>query len=68
MVLGVIHSYQQTGIAAVLFYETAKRGIRLGYYNGEASWVLEDNLMMNRSADLMNAVRYKTYRIYKKEF
>lgn len=67
MVLGVIHSYQQTGIAAVLFHETAKRGIKLGYVDGEASWVLEDNLMMNRSADLMNAVRYKTYRVYKKE-
>ncbi len=68
MVLGVIHEYQQTGIAAVLFHETAKRGTTLGYNDGEASWVLEDNLMMNRSADLMNAERYKTYRVYKKEF
>lgn len=68
MVLGVIHSYQQTGIAAVLFYETAKRGVKLGYTDGEASWVLEDNLMMNRSAELLNADRYKTYRIYRKDF
>lgn len=68
MVLGVIHSYQQTGVSAVLFYETAKRAIKLGYYDGEASWVLEDNLMMNRSADLLNAEKYKTYRIYKKDF
>jgi GNAT superfamily N-acetyltransferase len=68
MVLGVIHEYQQTGIAAVLFYETAKRAISLGYSDGEASWVLEDNLMMNRSAELLNAERYKTYRIYRKDF
>lgn len=68
MVLGVIHSYRQTGIAAVLFYETAKRGVKLGYYDGEASWVLEDNLMMNRSAELLNAEKYKTYRVYRKDF
>ncbi|MGC8595313.1 MAG: hypothetical protein ACP5US_03680 [Candidatus Kryptoniota bacterium] len=68
IILGVIHSYQQTGIAAVLFYETAKRATRLGYYDGEASWVLEDNVMMNRSAELLNAEKYKTYRIYKMEF
>jgi GNAT superfamily N-acetyltransferase len=68
MVLGVIRSYQQTGIAAVLFYETAKRAVKLGYFDGEASWVLEDNLMMNRSAELLNATKYKTYRVYKKDF
>ncbi len=68
MVLGVIHSYQQTGIAAVLFYETAKRAVKHGYPDGEASWVLEDNLMMNRSAELLNATKYKTYRVYKKDF
>ncbi|HEY9166230.1 MAG TPA: hypothetical protein VIS48_08730 [Candidatus Kryptonia bacterium] len=68
IILGVIHSYQQTGVAAVLFYETAKRAIKLGYRDGEASWVLEDNLMMNRSAELLNARKYKTYRIYKKDF
>ncbi len=68
LILGVIHSYQQTGIAAVLFYETGKRAVKLGYPDGEASWVLEDNLMMNRSADLMNAEKYKTYRIYRKDF
>ncbi len=68
MVLGVIHSYQQTGISAVLFYETAKRAVKLGYPDGEASWVLEDNLMMNRSAELLNAEKYKTYRVYRKDF
>jgi len=68
MVLGVVRSYQQTGIAAVLFYETAKRAVKLGYYDGEASWVLEDNLMMNRSAELLNARKYKTYRVYRKDF
>jgi GNAT superfamily N-acetyltransferase len=64
LVLGVIREYQKRGIDGVLYYETAKRAMDLGYEFGDASWVLEDNLMMNRSAELLNAQRYKTYRIY----
>jgi len=66
MVLGVIREYQKRGIDGVLYYETARRGMALGYEFGDASWVLEDNVMMNRSAELLNAQRYKTYRIYEK--
>ncbi|MBS4027218.1 MAG: hypothetical protein KGZ58_01165 [Ignavibacteriales bacterium] len=66
--LGVIKEFQRSGAASVLFYETAKRGIAKGYNFGEASWVLEDNMMMNRSAVMLNAKRYKTYRIYEKSF
>jgi hypothetical protein len=64
IVLGVIPEQQKTGAAGVLFYETAVRAKRLGYHYGEASWVLEDNIMMNRAAEMMNGKRYKTYRIY----
>jgi len=64
LVLGVVRERQRTGAASVLFYETARRGIGLGYFDGEASWVLEDNTMMNRAAELMKGDRYKTYRIY----
>jgi hypothetical protein len=28
------------------------------------SWILEDNVLMNRSLKAMGAQRYKTYRIY----
>ncbi|MBI4547060.1 MAG: GNAT family N-acetyltransferase [Ignavibacteriae bacterium] len=64
IVLGVVRERQKTGAASVLFYETARRGIECGYTEGEAGWVLEDNVMMNRAAELLNAERYKTYRIY----
>ena len=62
--LGVVRERLKTGAAGVLFYETARRCTTNGYRYGEASWVLEDNVMMNRSAELLNASRYKTYRIY----
>jgi GNAT superfamily N-acetyltransferase len=67
IVLGVIPEYQKTGAAGVLFYETAVRAKKLGYQYGEASWILEDNLMMNRAAEAMQGKRYKTYRIYQQE-
>ncbi len=64
IVLGVVPEHQRSGAAGVLFYETAARAKKLGYQYGEASWVLEDNVMMNRAAEMMNASRYKTYRLY----
>jgi GNAT superfamily N-acetyltransferase len=64
VILGVLPEYLNTGIGGLLFYETGKRGVENGYPHGEASWVVEDNVMMNRGAELMNADRYKTYRLY----
>jgi hypothetical protein len=64
VILGVIPEYLNTGIGGLLFFETGRRGVENGYFHGEASWVIEDNVMMNRGAELMNADKYKTYRIY----
>jgi GNAT superfamily N-acetyltransferase len=64
IVLGVIPEYQRTGAAGVLFYETAVRAKGLGYHYGEASWVLEDNVMMNRGAQMMNGQIIKKHRMY----
>lgn len=64
MILGVLPEYLKSGIGGLLFHETAVRCIRRGYPKGEASWVLEDNVMMNRGAEMLNAVRTKTYRLY----
>lgn len=64
IILGILPEHKMTGAAAVLFYETARRGIELGYPRGEAGWVLEDNVMMIRAAEAFNGIRYKTYRLY----
>ncbi len=64
IVLGVLPEHQKTGAAGVLFFETAVRAKNLGYRYGEASWILEDNVMMTRAAEAMLGKRYKTYRIY----
>jgi len=67
LVLGVIPERLKTGAGTVLFFETARRCIENGYPEGEASWVLEDNVMMNRAAEFLNGDRYKTYRLYQTE-
>lgn len=64
IVLGVVPEHKMSGAAGVLFFETALRAKKLGYQYGEASWILEDNVMMNRAAETMQGKRYKTYRIY----
>ena len=68
IVLGVIPRFQKTGVDAVMYYEIGERGHVRGIDDGEASWVLEDNTMMNRGLTVtMDAVHYKTYRIYERE-
>ena len=66
VILGVLPEYVNTGIGGVLFYEAGTRAVARGHPTGEASWILEDNVMMIRGAELMNGERYKTYRIYEK--
>ena len=68
IILGVLPEYQMSGIGVVLFYETARPGVANGYPHGEASWVLEDNVMMNRGAKLMNGTLTKKYRLYQMNF
>jgi GNAT superfamily N-acetyltransferase len=62
--LGVVPEYANSGAAGVLFYETARRAKAMGYQYGEASWILEDNVMMNRAAETLQGKIYKRYRIY----
>jgi hypothetical protein len=64
--LGVLPEYLNTGIGGVLFYETGRRAVAGGYPAGEASWILEDNVMMNRGAELMNGDLWKRYRLFQK--
>ena len=64
--LGVLPKYQAKGIDAMLYRELMEQGVAKGMEKGEASWVLEDNTMMNRAAEMMNAEAYKVYGVYEK--
>jgi hypothetical protein len=47
-------------------YHSYKNGLPKGFFRGEFSWVLENNTMMIRVAEMLDAVPYKTYRLYDK--
>lgn len=64
LTLGIIPEYQKKGLDSVFYWEIVNRGEQNNILQGEASWVLEDNMMMNRGLELMNAERYKSYRIW----
>jgi hypothetical protein len=64
LTLGIVPEFQKRGLDTVFYWEILHRGIAINIHTGEASWVLEDNDMMNRGLELMNAERYKRYRIW----
>jgi hypothetical protein len=66
LTMGVVHQYQKRGLDIVFYLETIKNGFKKGYQKAELSWILEDNIMMNRIMDSLGAKLYKKYRIYEK--
>lgn len=65
IVLGVLKEYQKLGLDGILYYEFSERGPKLGIRKAEASWILEDNQMMNRALSVtMNGNIYKKYSLY----
>jgi hypothetical protein len=67
LTLGIIPEHQKKGLDTIFYWEIVNRAANIGIRLGEASWVLEDNDMMNRGLELMNAERYKKYRIWEVE-
>ena len=64
LALGVVEEYRTSGLAAGFYATLVRNARKLGFGDCELSWILEDNLLMNRSLEAMGAKRYKTYRIY----
>jgi len=62
--LGVVEEFRTTGLGAAFYAMLVRNARKMGYGPCEMSWILEDNVLMNRSIELMGARRYKTYRIY----
>jgi len=63
--LGVVEEHRTSGVAAAFYASLVRAARKLGYSgNCEMSWILEDNVLMTRSLEVMGARHYKTYRIY----
>jgi GNAT superfamily N-acetyltransferase len=64
LAMGVVESWRAQGVSALFYYETAKAALPKGYRRAEMSWILENNLMMNRDIRTMGGRLYKIYRMY----
>ena len=65
--MGVIKEYQGRGIDTLFYYHQYKNGLPKKLFRGEFSWVLENNTMMIRAAEMLGGRIYKTYRLYDQE-
>lgn len=64
--LGIKKSYRNRGIDAVMFARSLEAMLAAGYRECEVSWILEDNVMVQRPIALFDGKLYKRYRIYEK--
>jgi hypothetical protein len=67
IILGVKDSYRGKGLESVMLFEGLKAGFKAGIEQAEASWILEDNLMMTRLMEVYAGKVYKRYRIFERE-
>ncbi|MEW6108867.1 MAG: N-acetyltransferase [Nitrospirota bacterium] len=66
MLLGIKKEYRNTGIEALLFREGFKPIKKGRYKRVEFSWILEDNIPVQRIIEMVGGRLYKKYRIYEK--
>jgi len=64
MFFGIRPGFRRLGVDAVLFNEVKEYAIQRGYRKCEFSLLLEDNKLILRASELINAQHYKTWRIY----
>ncbi len=65
--LGVKHAYRAKGLESAMLIEGLKVGMDAGVTESEASWILEDNVMMCRMLEAIGGRPYKTYRLYERQ-
>lgn len=63
LLMGVVPEYRAKGVDVMLVYETIRYGATKGIYRGECSWILEDNVAMNRILEKYGAEIKTVYRI-----
>ncbi len=66
LAMGVTEEYRKKGIEGLLYLESFKAAVKKGYERAEMSWILDDNVLVQRGCALMGGKLYKKYRIYEK--
>ena len=66
LALGVVGDYRKMGIEACFYADIIEQAAAKKIKGGEASWILENNELMNNGLKKLNATVYKRYRILEK--
>ena len=66
MALGVKREHRTRSVFALFAHELVRRGRAAGVTGAEASWVLEDNHLMNRPMRAMGGTPYRRWRLYER--
>ena len=66
MALGVKREHRTRSVFALFAHELVRRGRAAGVTGAEASWVLEDNHLMNRPMRGMGGTPYRRWRLYER--
>jgi hypothetical protein len=66
LLLGIKREYRNKGVEALLIREVFKGIKKGGYKKVEFSWVLEENIPIQRIIEMAEGRLYKKYRIYEK--
>ena len=62
--LGVKEKYRKRGIDAILYYDSLITCREQGIVGADISWTLEDNVLINRSIEMMGGKVSRTFRVY----
>ena len=65
--MGVKKRYRRLGIDLLFLAEVWKQAPARGFLHGELAWILEDNRLMLRALEALDAQPYKRYRLYQKD-
>lgn len=66
LTLGLKPAWRNRGLDALLIHNLIVNGLQHGIRHGECSWILENNLGMQRGIENAGGERYKTYRVFEK--
>lgn len=67
MALGIRKEFRTLGIGTLFYAGAYDAAHKREYWDGEASWILEDNLQMNQALEKMKGKITRRYRIYRGE-
>lgn len=64
--LGILPEYRRTGLDMCLYVRSYQTALRKGIQRAEASWILENNDMMNRALLQIGGKVFRKHRMYEK--